>query len=169
MFTKGRNSNSKFFGWPIINIGRGNTICDLEMKFMCIIACNPLYLEHGMAEAALYSITKHPLHRLPNLSLSFMFNSVLTILYMHVLWFVLYNTKTTGSLYVRLYPTYDVDQTYRQGNILDIALWLRQYHDIALWYSWLLLVPGPVVRLRNHTCNAITTVGYKPVNTPCME
>ena len=34
-----------------------------------------------------------------------------------------------------LYPTYDVDQSYRQGSILDIALWLGQYHDIALWYS----------------------------------
>ena len=34
-----------------------------------------------------------------------------------------------------LYPTYDIDQRYRQGNICDIALWLGQYHDIALWYS----------------------------------
>ena len=34
-----------------------------------------------------------------------------------------------------LYPTYDVDQSYRQGSILDIALWLGQYHDIAQWYS----------------------------------
>ena len=32
-----------------------------------------------------------------------------------------------------LYPTYDVDQRYRQGNIYDIALWLGQsYHDTAL-------------------------------------
>ena len=36
---------------------------------------------------------------------------------------------------VNMYPTYDVDQSYRQGSILDIALWLGQYHDIALWYS----------------------------------
>lgn len=28
--------------------------------------------------------------------------------------------------------TYDVDQGYRQGNICDTALWLGQYHDIAL-------------------------------------
>ena len=34
-----------------------------------------------------------------------------------------------------LNPTYDVDQRYCQGNICDIALWLGQYHDIALWYS----------------------------------
>ena len=34
-----------------------------------------------------------------------------------------------------LYPTYDVDQSYHQGNIFDIALWLGQYLDIALWYS----------------------------------
>ena len=35
-----------------------------------------------------------------------------------------------------LYPTYDVDQSNSQGNILDIALCLgQQYHDIALWYS----------------------------------
>ena len=34
-----------------------------------------------------------------------------------------------------LQPTYDVDQRYRQGNVCDIALWLGQYHDIALWYS----------------------------------
>ena len=34
-----------------------------------------------------------------------------------------------------LYPTYDIDQRYRQGSICDIALWLGQYHDIALWYS----------------------------------
>ena len=55
-----------------------------------------------------------------------------------------------------MYPTYDVDQRYRQGNIIlynyDIALWLGQYHDIALWYSQLLQVPGPVVKLRHHTC-----------------
>ena len=32
-----------------------------------------------------------------------------------------------------LYPTYDVDQSNCacQGSILDIALWLQQYHDIA--------------------------------------
>ena len=34
-----------------------------------------------------------------------------------------------------LYPTYDVNQRYHQGNIGDVALWLVQYHDIALWYS----------------------------------
>ena len=34
-----------------------------------------------------------------------------------------------------LYPTYDVDQSYREGNIFHIALWLGQYLDIALWYS----------------------------------
>ena len=28
---------------------------------------------------------------------------------------------------ITLYPTYDVDQSYRQSNILDIALWLGQY------------------------------------------
>ena len=31
--------------------------------------------------------------------------------------------------------TYDVDQSYRQGNIFHIALWLGQYLDIAL-PSW---------------------------------
>ena len=46
-----------------------------------------------------------------------------------------------------LYPTYDVDQSYHQCNIiLDTALRLGQYHDIALWY-------GDV---------------YKPVNTPLL-
>ena len=39
------------------------------------------------------------------------------------------------GIYFCLYPTYDVDQSYRQGNICDIALWLGQYHDISLWYS----------------------------------
>ena len=41
------------------------------------------------------------------------------------------------GLYTALYPTYDVDQTYHQGSILDIALLLGQYHDniITLWYS----------------------------------
>ena len=34
-----------------------------------------------------------------------------------------------------LYPTYDVDQRYCQGYICDTALWLEQYHDIALRYS----------------------------------
>ena len=33
-----------------------------------------------------------------------------------------------------------------------IVLCLEQYLDIALWYSQLLQVPGPVVRLRHHTC-----------------
>ena len=28
------------------------------------------------------------------------------------------------GMYNYLYPTYDVDQRYRQGNICDIALWL---------------------------------------------
>ena len=37
--------------------------------------------------------------------------------------------------YYILYPTYDLDQSYCQGNILHIALWIGQYHDIALWYS----------------------------------
>ena len=32
-----------------------------------------------------------------------------------------------------LYLTYDIDQSYRQGNIFDIALWLGQYLDITLW------------------------------------
>ena len=45
---------------------------------------------------------------------------------------------------IALYPTYDVDQSYRKGSILDIAL-----------------LPGPVVRLRHHTCIAITTVGIQ--------
>ena len=31
--------------------------------------------------------------------------------------------------------TYDVDQSYRQGNIFHIALWVGQYLDIAPWYS----------------------------------
>ena len=39
------------------------------------------------------------------------------------------------GLFVILYPTYNVDQSYRRGNILDTTLWLGQYHDIALWYS----------------------------------
>ena len=34
-----------------------------------------------------------------------------------------------------LYPTYDIDQSYHQGNIFDTAMWLGQYLDIALWYS----------------------------------
>ena len=41
---------------------------------------------------------------------------------------------------------------YRQGNTLDIAL----------WYSWLLQVPGPVVWLRRQL---LQQWGYKPVNT----
>ena len=50
-------------------------------------------------------------------------------------WFCLlhHNSFTPRCiLYIYLYPTYDVDQRYRQGNICDIALWLGQYHDIAL-------------------------------------
>ena len=44
--------------------------------------------------------------------------------------------KHLQMLYLYLYPTYDIDQSYRQGSILDIALWLGQYHDIALWYYY---------------------------------
>ena len=32
-----------------------------------------------------------------------------------------------------LYPTYDVDQSYCQGNIFHITLCLGQYLDITLW------------------------------------
>ena len=42
--------------------------------------------------------------------------------------------KFQGNMvYIHLYPTYDVDQSYRQGNILHIAMWLGQYLDITLW------------------------------------
>ena len=52
-------------------------------------------------------------------------------------------TATTQTMCYRtnenityLYPTYDVDQSYCQGNIFHIiALWLGQYLDIALWCS----------------------------------
>ena len=59
--------------------------------------------------------------------------------------------------------TYDIDQRYRHGNMCDIALWLGQYHDIALWYY----------RCLAQWSNSDTTLvhvlqlwGYKPVNTP---
>ena len=32
-----------------------------------------------------------------------------------------------------IYVTYDVDQSAARAYICDIALWLGQYHDIALW------------------------------------
>ena len=34
--------------------------------------------------------------------------------------------------FMNSYHTYNVDQSYRQGNIFHIALWLGQYLDIAL-------------------------------------
>ena len=69
-----------------------------------------------------------------------------------------------------MYPTYDVDQSYHQGNniIFHVALWVGQYLDIALSVVQLTTteVPGPVVRLRHHTCSAIATVDTSQLTHP---
>ena len=57
-----------------------------------------------------------------------------------------------------LYPTYDVHQSYHQGNIFHMALWLGQYLDIACG-----VLPALVVIVRHHTSSAIAPV-YTPTS-----
>ena len=37
------------------------------------------------------------------------------------------------TLHLKLYPTYDVEQSAASAHIRGIVLWLEKYHDIALW------------------------------------